>query len=111
MSAGTPFTTQALDLARKLGSSTLYEASGLPTSAVDPAIRPVWPGASVAGPAYPVECAPGDNLAIHVAMEKAPSGSILVVLVVADDDGVIVIPAAQAEATLAKGRLARTRKR
>jgi 4-hydroxy-4-methyl-2-oxoglutarate aldolase len=130
-----------------------------------------------------VECAPGDNLAIHVAMERAPRGSILVVatggfvagywgevltvaaeaagiaglvidggvrdiaaltarrfpvftrgisvrgtlkasvlsvgqalsftgtpvaagdLVVADDDGVIVIPASQAETTLTKGKI------
>lgn len=70
---------RALEQACKLGTSTLYEASGLATSAVDPAIRPVWPGASVAGPAYPVECSPGDNLSIHIAMEKAPRGSILVV--------------------------------
>ena len=32
----------------KLGTSTLYEAAGLSTSAVDPAIRTVWPGAAVA---------------------------------------------------------------
>lgn len=61
-----------------LGTSTLYEASGLPCS-VDPAIRPVWAGAAVAGPAYPVRCAPGDNLAIHLAVERAPRGSVLVV--------------------------------
>ncbi len=63
----------------KLGTSTLFEASGLSTSAVDPAIRTVWPGASVAGPAYPLECSPGDNLAIHIAMEKVPRGSVLVI--------------------------------
>ncbi|WP_296660056.1 dimethylmenaquinone methyltransferase [Paraburkholderia sp.] len=68
-----------LELARGLGTSTLFEASGLPTSSVDPAIRTVWPGASVAGPAFPLECSPGDNLAIHVAMEKAPRGSVLVI--------------------------------
>jgi len=73
------YNAPTLEQARKLGTSTLYEASGLPTSSVDPAIRTVWPGASVAGPAYPVECAPGDNLAIHIAMEKAPRGSVLVV--------------------------------
>jgi 4-hydroxy-4-methyl-2-oxoglutarate aldolase len=39
---------------RVLGTSTLYEASGLPCF-VDPAIRPVWNGAFVAGPAYPLE--------------------------------------------------------
>ena len=73
------FSAETMELARKLGASTLYEASGLPNCAIDPAIRPVWAGASVAGPAYPVECAPGDNLAIHLAMEAVPRGSILVV--------------------------------
>lgn len=61
-----------------LGTSTLYEASGL-NCAIDPAIRAVWPGAVVAGPAYPVQCSPGDNLAIHLAVERAPRGSVLVV--------------------------------
>jgi 4-hydroxy-4-methyl-2-oxoglutarate aldolase len=61
-----------------LGTSTLYEAAGLPC-AIDPAIRPVWTGAAVAGPAYPVHCSPGDNLAIHLALERAPRGSVLVV--------------------------------
>ncbi|RQR55906.1 dimethylmenaquinone methyltransferase [Burkholderia sp. Bp9140] len=68
-----------LEQARTLGTSTLFEASGLSTSAVDPAIRTVWPGAAVAGPAYPLECSPGDNLAIHIAMEQVPRGSVLVV--------------------------------
>jgi 4-hydroxy-4-methyl-2-oxoglutarate aldolase len=33
----------------------------------------------VSGPAYPVRCTPGDNLAIHVAAARAPEGSVLVV--------------------------------
>lgn len=61
-----------------LGSSTLYEASGLPC-AVDAQIRPIWTGASIAAPAYPLACSPGDNLSIHIAMERAPRGSVLVV--------------------------------
>jgi 4-hydroxy-4-methyl-2-oxoglutarate aldolase len=44
-----------------------------------PRIRPVWPGATVAAPAYPVRCTPGDNLAVHVAVTRAPAGSVLVV--------------------------------
>lgn len=75
----TRYEAAALEQARKLGTSTLYEASGLSTSSVDPAIHTVWPGASVAGPAYPLECSPGDNLSIHIAMEKVPRGSVLVV--------------------------------
>jgi 4-hydroxy-4-methyl-2-oxoglutarate aldolase len=73
------YTSTQLELARKLGTSTLYEASGLTTCATDIAIRPVWAGASVAGPAYPLECSPGDNLAIHIALEKVSRGSVLVV--------------------------------
>jgi 4-hydroxy-4-methyl-2-oxoglutarate aldolase len=61
-----------------LGTSTLYEASKLNCS-VDPAIRPVWDGARVVGTAYPLVCSPGDNLALHLAVEQAPKGSVLVV--------------------------------
>lgn len=61
-----------------LGSATLYEASGLPC-AVDPQIRSIWPGAFIAAPAYPLVCSPGDNLSIHIALERAPRGSVLVV--------------------------------
>ena len=75
----TIYRPELLEQARALGTSTLYEASGLRTSSVDPCIRTVWPGASIAGPAYPLECAPGDNLAIHIAMERVPRGSVLVV--------------------------------
>jgi len=63
---------------RVLGTSTIYEASHL-NCMVDPAIRPVWTGAFVAAPAFPLVCSPGDNLAIHIAMERAPRGSVLVV--------------------------------
>jgi 4-hydroxy-4-methyl-2-oxoglutarate aldolase len=63
---------------RALGSATLYEASGLPC-AVDPLVRSIWSGAFIAAPAYPLVCSPGDNLAIHIAMERVPRGSVLVV--------------------------------
>lgn len=79
MTITTPYSAAQLEQACRLGTSTLFEASGLATSATDAAIRPVWAGAAVAGPAYPLECAPGDNLAIHIAMEKAPRGSVLVI--------------------------------
>ena len=41
-------------------------------------IKPVWHGAKVAAPAVPVRCTAGDNLAIHVAVARAPRGSVLV---------------------------------
>ena len=61
---------------RRLGSATLGESGGLPT---DRRLKPAWPGATVAAPAYPVACTPGDNLAVHVAVTTAPAGSVLVV--------------------------------
>jgi 4-hydroxy-4-methyl-2-oxoglutarate aldolase len=42
-------------------------------------IRPAWAGARVAGPAVPVRCTPGDNLAIHVGVVRAEPGTVLVV--------------------------------
>jgi 4-hydroxy-4-methyl-2-oxoglutarate aldolase len=61
---------------QRLGSATLGEAGGLPT---DRRLKPAWPGATLAAPAYPVRCTPGDNLAVHVAVTTAPVGSVLVV--------------------------------
>jgi 4-hydroxy-4-methyl-2-oxoglutarate aldolase len=59
-----------------LGAATVGEAGGVP---MRPRIRPAWPGARLAAPAYPVRCSPGDNLAIHAAVVAAPAGSALVV--------------------------------
>ncbi len=59
-----------------LGSATLGESGGRPMRA---SIKPAWRGAAVAAPAYPVRCTPGDNLAIHVAVARAPIGHALVV--------------------------------
>ena len=47
---------------------------------IDMSIRPLWTGmARVAGPAYPVRCAPGDNLMLHAAIYRAAPGSVIVV--------------------------------
>lgn len=59
-----------------LGSATIGESGGLPLAAY---VKPVWAGAHLAGPAFPVVCAPGDNLAIHAAVAEAPPGSVLAV--------------------------------
>src|SRR5580692_437845 len=61
---------------QRLGSATLGESGGLAT---DRRLKPAWPGAVLAAPAYPVGCTPGDNLAVHVAVTTAPAGSVLVV--------------------------------
>lgn len=43
------------------------------------AIKPVWPGARVVGPAFCVLTAPGDNKAIHSAVDAAAPGDVIVV--------------------------------
>jgi 4-hydroxy-4-methyl-2-oxoglutarate aldolase len=58
-----------------LGTATLGESGAAAMSA---RVRPVWPGARVAAPAFTVQCADGDNLAIHVGTATAPAGSVLV---------------------------------
>jgi 4-hydroxy-4-methyl-2-oxoglutarate aldolase len=62
----------------ELGAATVYEASGA-EGGVDPAIQALWPGARVCGVALPVECAIGDNLAIHRALGAAQPGTVLMV--------------------------------
>ena len=45
---------------------------------MDPGIRPLWePMPRLAGVAYPVACPPGDNLMLHVAIHRAPAGSVI----------------------------------
>ncbi len=60
----------------RLGSATLGESGA---ARMAPRLRPVWSGAAVAARAYPVRCTPGDNLAMHVALTTAPTGSVLCV--------------------------------
>jgi 4-hydroxy-4-methyl-2-oxoglutarate aldolase len=67
-----------VDDALELGTSTLYEASGL-DCAMDTGIRPAWPRARLCGSAFTVRCATGDNLALHQALEHVTGGGVLVV--------------------------------
>jgi 4-hydroxy-4-methyl-2-oxoglutarate aldolase len=66
-----------LDALKQCGVATVYEAGG-GTGALDAAIKPVWPGAKVAGPAFTVRCHPGDNLPLHRALEQAAAGDVIV---------------------------------
>jgi 4-hydroxy-4-methyl-2-oxoglutarate aldolase len=70
----------------KLGAATVHEASGR-KGAVDPAIKPIRRGLRLCGPAFTVQCAPGDNLMLHKALEKARPGDVLVASVGGHPEG------------------------
>jgi 4-hydroxy-4-methyl-2-oxoglutarate aldolase len=71
---------------KTLGSATVHEASGR-KGAVDPAIKPIHPGLRLCGPAFTVQCGPGDNLMLHKALEKARPDDVLVASVGGHPEG------------------------
>lgn len=67
-----------LESLRTLGSATVYEAQGA-KGAFDSGMKPLDPASRLAGPAFTVDARPADNLVLHLAVQKARSGDVLVV--------------------------------
>jgi 4-hydroxy-4-methyl-2-oxoglutarate aldolase len=67
----------AIDELARLGTATVYEASGR-RGLIDAPLHQIVAGSRVAGPARTVRCGQVDNLMVHAAMASLQRGEVLV---------------------------------
>ncbi|QKF67695.1 4-oxalocitramalate aldolase/oxaloacetate decarboxylase [Arcobacter venerupis] len=78
---------EQIDRLEKLGSATVHEAQKR-VGQLKPYLRPVFSGVRIAGSAITVLLQPGDNWMLHVAMELAQPGDIIIAgCTTENDDG------------------------
>lgn len=70
-------TTEICNELLAFGSAVVFDAQGR-TGALASGIKPIYPGMTVAGPAFTCQCEPGDNLTLHAALKMAQPGDVLV---------------------------------